>query len=78
MAREPLTGSVASLVNGAVEAFVRAAAIELPGRQRIDAVSPTAFTEAMDAYGGPFAGGSDAARVPWTTRGRGLGAPRVG
>lgn len=32
-AREPLlTGSVASLVNGAVEAFVRAAAIELPGR----------------------------------------------
>ncbi|MFD3872518.1 hypothetical protein [Streptomyces sp. NPDC058623] len=79
MAREPLlTGSVASLVNRAVEAFVRAAAIGLPGRQRINAVSPTVLTEAMDAYGDTFAGGPDAARVPWTTRGRGLGAPRVG
>ncbi|MEU3725561.1 short chain dehydrogenase [Streptomyces sp. NPDC031705] len=57
LAREPLlTGSVASLVNGAVEAFVRAAAIELPGRQRINAVSPTVFTESLDAYGDTFAG----------------------
>ncbi|MFD9457663.1 short chain dehydrogenase [Streptomyces sp. NPDC059985] len=57
LAREPLlTGSVASLVNGAVEAFVRAAAIELPGRQRINAVSPTVFTESMDVYGDTFAG----------------------
>ncbi|MER5806880.1 short chain dehydrogenase [Streptomyces sp. NPDC002033] len=57
LAREPLlTGSVASLVNGAVEAFVRAAAIELPGRQRINAVSPTVFTESMDVYGEIFAG----------------------
>ncbi|MFJ6719396.1 short chain dehydrogenase [Streptomyces sp. NPDC091259] len=57
LAREPLlTGSVASLVNGAVEAFVRAAAIELPGRQRINAVSPTVFTESLDVYGDTFAG----------------------
>ncbi|MEU8776717.1 short chain dehydrogenase [Streptomyces sp. NPDC048606] len=57
LAREPLlTGSVAALVNGAVEAFVRAAAIELPGRQRINAVSPTVFTESMDVYGDTFAG----------------------
>ncbi|MFF1559126.1 short chain dehydrogenase [Streptomyces sp. NPDC058279] len=57
LAREPLlTGSVASLVNGAVEAFVRAAAIELPGRQRVNAVSPTVFTESLDAYGDAFAG----------------------
>ncbi|WP_373042941.1 SDR family oxidoreductase [Streptomyces sp. NRRL S-448] len=56
-AREPLlTGSVAALVNGAVEAFVRAAAIELPGRQRINAVSPTVFEESLDAYGDTFAG----------------------
>ncbi|MCY0956349.1 short chain dehydrogenase [Streptomyces sp. H27-H5] len=57
LAREPLlTGSVASLVNGAVEAFVKAAAIELPGRQRINAVSPTVFVESLDAYGDTFAG----------------------
>lgn len=51
-----LTGAVSSLANGAVEAFVRAAAIELPGRQRINAVSPTVFEESMDVYGDIFAG----------------------
>ncbi|MFI5981365.1 short chain dehydrogenase [Streptomyces sp. NPDC051555] len=51
-----LTGAVSSLANGAVEAFVRAAAIELPGRQRINAVSPTVFEESMDVYGDTFAG----------------------
>ncbi|MBW5486407.1 short chain dehydrogenase [Streptomyces bambusae] len=57
LAREPLlTGSMASLANGAVEAFVRAAAIELPGRQRVNAVSPTVFEESLDAYGDTFAG----------------------
>ncbi|WP_240803743.1 short chain dehydrogenase [Streptomyces sp. A0592] len=57
LTREPLlTGSVASLVNGAVEAFVRAAAIELPGRQRINAVSPTVFEESLGVYGDAFAG----------------------
>ncbi|MGW2276020.1 short chain dehydrogenase [Streptomyces yangpuensis] len=57
LAREPLlTGSVASLANGAVEAFVRAAAIELPGRQRVNAVSPTVFEESLDVYGDTFAG----------------------
>ena len=57
LAREPLlTGAVASLANGAVEAFVRAAAIELPGRQRINAVSPTVFEESMEAYGTVFPG----------------------
>lgn len=57
LAREPLlTGAVAALANGAVEAFVRAAAIELPGRQRINAVSPTVFEESLDVYGDTFAG----------------------
>ena len=55
LARDPLrTGTVASLANGAVEAFVRAAAIELT--QRVNAVSPTVFTESIDAYGDLFAG----------------------
>ncbi|GAA3433871.1 short chain dehydrogenase [Kutzneria kofuensis] len=55
LAREPIrTGAVASLVNGALESFVMAAAVELP--QRINAVSPTVFTEALDAYGDFFPG----------------------
>ncbi|MGW4209135.1 short chain dehydrogenase [Lentzea sp. NPDC004789] len=56
LAREAIvTGAAASLANGAVEAFVRAAAIEI-APQRINAVSPTVFTEAMDAYGDFFPG----------------------
>jgi NAD(P)-dependent dehydrogenase (short-subunit alcohol dehydrogenase family) len=51
-----LSGAVASTVNGAVEAFVRAAAIELPRGIRINVVSPTVLTEAMDAYAPYFRG----------------------
>jgi NAD(P)-dependent dehydrogenase (short-subunit alcohol dehydrogenase family) len=51
-----LSGAVASTVNGAVEAFVRAAAIELPRGIRINAVSPTVLTEAMQAYAPYFRG----------------------
>jgi NAD(P)-dependent dehydrogenase (short-subunit alcohol dehydrogenase family) len=55
LAREPIrTGAVASLVNGALESFVLAASVEL--RQRINAVSPTVFTEALEAYGDFFPG----------------------
>ena len=57
LARHPIrTGAVSSLANGALEAFVRAAAIELPGKQRINAVSPTVFAEALDVYGDFFPG----------------------
>ena len=57
LARHPIrTGAVASLVNGALESFVKAAATELPGRRRINAVSPTVFTEALDVYGDAFPG----------------------
>ncbi|TDD80321.1 short chain dehydrogenase [Actinomadura darangshiensis] len=57
LARDPIfTGTVASLANGAVESFVRAAAIELPHRQRINAVSPTVFTESLAEYGDAFIG----------------------
>lgn len=47
-------GTSASMVNGAVDSFVRAAAVELP--QRINAVSPTVLVESMDAYGDYFHG----------------------
>jgi NAD(P)-dependent dehydrogenase (short-subunit alcohol dehydrogenase family) len=49
-------GSSASLVNGAINAFVMAAAIELPRGMRINAVSPGLITEAADAFGAFFRG----------------------
>ncbi|WP_106620529.1 short chain dehydrogenase [Saccharothrix carnea] len=56
LAREPvLLGTAASMANGAVEAFVRAAAIEI-APQRVNAVSPSVFTESLDDYGDLFAG----------------------
>lgn len=51
-------GSSASMVNGAVNAFVMAAAIELPRGQRINVVSPGVITEAMKSYA-PFFRGHD-------------------
>ncbi len=48
--------SSASMVNGAIDGFVRAAAIELPRQVRINAVSPTILTESMDVYGSYFRG----------------------
>jgi NAD(P)-dependent dehydrogenase (short-subunit alcohol dehydrogenase family) len=52
-------GSSASMVNGAVEAFVRAAAIELPRGLRINAVSPGVLVESLPGYG-PFFRGHEA------------------
>ncbi len=49
-------GSSASMVNGALDAFVRAAAIELPRGLRINAVSPGVILESMPAYGAFFRG----------------------
>ena len=49
-------GAAASLVNGALESFVRAAAIELPRGLRINAVSPTVVQESMDSFGPYFRG----------------------
>jgi NAD(P)-dependent dehydrogenase (short-subunit alcohol dehydrogenase family) len=49
-------GTSASMVDGAVESFVRAAAIELPRGLRINAVSPTILQESMEAYGHYFPG----------------------
>jgi len=49
-------GSSASMVNGAVNAFVVAAAIEMPRGLRINAVSPGVITEAMPDYAPFFRG----------------------
>jgi len=44
------TGSAAGMVNGAVEGFVRAAAIDMPGKQRINVISPALLTESVEKY----------------------------
>ena len=50
------TGTVASTVNGALHSFVASSAIELPRGLRINAVSPTMFTESEAAYAPYFPG----------------------
>ncbi len=55
--RDPIrTGASAALVNGAIDAFVKAAAIELPRGLRINSVSPTVLVEAMGSYAPYFRG----------------------
>ncbi len=55
--RDPIvTGSSAAMVNAALDAFVKAAAIELPRGVRINIVSPTVITEALDKYAAYFPG----------------------
>ncbi len=49
-------GTSASMVNGAVNAFVMAAAIEMPRGLRINVVSPGVITEAMEQFGPFFRG----------------------
>ncbi len=57
-----VAGSSASMVNGAIESFVRAAAIEMPRGLRINAVSPSVFVESLPGYG-PFFRGFEAVPV---------------
>lgn len=64
LAGEPMPGGAAvSVVNAGVEAFVRAAALELPRGVRVNAVSPPWVTETMKALGMDPTGGLDAAKV---------------
>ena len=49
-------GTSASMVNGAINAFVMAAAIEMPRSIRINAVSPGVIAEAMGEYAPLFRG----------------------
>lgn len=49
-------GASASMVNGAIDAYCKAAAIEMPRQIRINAVSPTVISESMGEYGDYFHG----------------------
>lgn len=57
LSHEPLLGTTNSaMVNGALDAFVKCAAIDLPRQLRINIVSPTVLTESMDIYATRFRG----------------------
>lgn len=57
LSHDPIrTGSSASMVNSAINGFVRGAAIEMPRQIRINAISPTVILESMDIYGPYFRG----------------------
>lgn len=49
-------GSSAAMVNGALDGFVKGAAIEMPRGVRINTVSPTVLTESFEEYGQYFYG----------------------
>jgi NAD(P)-dependent dehydrogenase (short-subunit alcohol dehydrogenase family) len=64
LSQQPVAGSVAvSVVNAGVEAFGRAAALELPRGLRINVVSPSWVSETLQAMGRDPAGGLPAADV---------------
>jgi NAD(P)-dependent dehydrogenase (short-subunit alcohol dehydrogenase family) len=64
LARHPTPGTAAiALANGAIDAFVRAAALDLPPGLRINCVSPPWVTETLLARGMDPAGGMPAADV---------------
>ncbi|MAZ40433.1 MAG: short chain dehydrogenase [Legionellales bacterium] len=55
--RDPIQlGTSAAMVNGALDAFVKSAAIEMPKGIRINCVSPTVVTESLDKYAPFFRG----------------------
>lgn len=57
LADDPIrTGTSASMVNGAIDSFVGAAAIEMPRGQRINSVSATVLQESMGSYAPYFRG----------------------
>jgi NAD(P)-dependent dehydrogenase (short-subunit alcohol dehydrogenase family) len=57
LSEQPIAqGSSASLVNGALESFVRAAAIEMPRGLRINIVSPNVLLESIKSYESFFRG----------------------
>lgn len=54
---DPIEGGASSaMAGGAIRAFVKAAAIEMPRGIRINNVSPTVLEEAMQTYGDYFPG----------------------
>lgn len=64
LSARPIVGSAAiSLVNGGLEAFVRAAALEAPEGVRVNAVSPGWVSETLEKMGMDPSGGTPAAKV---------------
>jgi NAD(P)-dependent dehydrogenase (short-subunit alcohol dehydrogenase family) len=64
LAREPMVGgAVASLINGALDSFTRAAALEAPRKIRVNVVSPPWITETLIAYKMDPTGGMPATDV---------------
>ena len=69
LSHDPIaSGASATLVNAALDGFVRAAAIELPRGLRVNSVSPTVLEESMGTYAAYFRGfkpvsAADAARA---------------
>ena len=60
LSHDPIRFGVgASLVNGALDSFVRAAAIEMPRGIRINSISPGVLEESLPSYG-PYFRGHDA------------------
>ena len=77
---DPMPGSASvSMVNAGLEGFVRAAALEMPRRRRINAVSPTVFEESMADFG-PFFRGHDPVPVARAARAfsRSIEGPETG
>lgn len=57
LADKPVVGSASlAMVNGAVNSFVIAAALELPRGQRVNAVCPTVVEDSAEAYAEVFPG----------------------
>jgi NAD(P)-dependent dehydrogenase (short-subunit alcohol dehydrogenase family) len=57
LSHDPIrSGASAALVNGALDSFVRSAAIELPRGLRVNSVSPNVLVEAMGSYAPYFRG----------------------
>lgn len=57
LADDPIAGSAAvTLINGGLNSFVKAAALELTRGLRINAVCPTIVEDSVEAYGDTFAG----------------------
>lgn len=55
--QDPISSGIsASMVNGGIDGFVTGAAIEMPRGIRINSVSPTVVTEALESYGSYFRG----------------------
>lgn len=64
LGQRPTPGSAGvSIVNAGIDAFVRAAALELPRGIRINAVSPPWVSETLEAMGRDGSGGLPAAEV---------------